>query len=56
LIPFEIYEIIHDSSLPKLALFAVNLVVFGVLLSHWLRAVKLRAAQEPGKTLSESTL
>ena len=55
LIPFEIYEIIHESSLPKLALFAVNLVVFGVLLSHWLRAVKLRAVQEPGKTLSEST-
>jgi uncharacterized membrane protein (DUF2068 family) len=54
LIPFEIYEVIHDASLPKLALFVGNLIVFGVLLSHWLRAVKLRAVA-PSETLSEST-
>lgn len=54
LIPFEIYEVIDQPSLPKLALFAGNLIVFGVLLSHWLRAVKLRAAA--GETLSESAL
>ena len=42
LIPFEIYEVIHQPSLPKLVLFGGNLVVFGVLLSHLLRTVKLR--------------
>jgi len=55
LIPFEIYEIIHEPSLPKAALFAVNLLVFGVLLSHWLRSVKLRTVKASGETLSEST-
>lgn len=56
LIPFEIYEVIHDPSLPKVALFVGNLIVFGVLLSHWLRTVKLRSAKPAGEALSESPL
>ncbi|MBW4464314.1 MAG: DUF2127 domain-containing protein [Pegethrix bostrychoides GSE-TBD4-15B] len=55
LIPFETYEVIHEASLPKLALFIGNLIVFSVLLSHWLRAVKLRASGQ-AETLGESTL
>jgi len=36
LLPFEIYEIINGFTASKLWLFIINLIVFGVLLKHWL--------------------
>lgn len=38
LIPVEIYEVIHAVSLPKVIIFCLNVLIFGVLLAHWLRS------------------
>jgi uncharacterized membrane protein (DUF2068 family) len=36
LLPFEIHEILNGFTAIKLLLFIINLIVFGVLLKHWL--------------------
>lgn len=50
LIPVEIYEIIHAASLLKVAIFGVNVLIFGVLLLHWLRS--RAAAAKVGESAS----
>jgi uncharacterized membrane protein (DUF2068 family) len=36
LLPFEIHEILQELTAIKLLLFIINLIIFGVLLKHWL--------------------
>lgn len=35
LLPVEVYEIVHHASWSKFLLFAINLLIFGVLITHW---------------------
>lgn len=46
LLPVEVYEIVHHASWSKCLLFAINLLIFGVLIAHWVHTWDENTADE----------